>query len=322
MFAVVVRESGDDRRERGASRASLIRRSVGRVQPGDVVSHTGSMGRAGTQRRTAVDAVSTLTSTLTRAWIALVLVETLLPLAAIADEPMPIAAHDRARIGWVCAYWSERVVGDFDGNGRADHAVFYDLAPRTRRCWEEHVPERWRATVFLDGSGGGRVDLRLPACDNAPSRCGILPVDLDGNSTDELATTTSGGLQSSDWTFYTLVGRRLMAVLYLGSPGRTSPALHSRAPAILGRWTGITYRSDWGCRRTSAGRTMVLAFDARARGRSAHGLWRVDLARLAFDGGSLVLLGRREVIRSPKLGGSFPRPSLPTVGPCGAMTSK
>jgi hypothetical protein len=227
---------------------------------------------------------------------------------AAADEVAPRPAHDRPRLGWICSYWSQRVRGDFNGDGRMDRAVFYDLAGPSRRCFEERLPSAWRVTLFLGAAG--RAALRLPTCDNSPSGCGIRSLDLNGDGRDELAVTMSGGLQGSDWTFYTFGPSRMSRIRYRGVP-RPALDLQPGYAAVLGSWTGISYVRSWGCPRPASSVVAYVGHPSNdGRG------WSIRRARLLLRGVDLTLMGFRATKPRSGVGSRLHGSSLPSPRLC------
>jgi hypothetical protein len=207
---------------------------------------------------------------------------------ARADEIAWPKAHLRPRIGWVCAYWTSRATGDFDGNGRLDHALMWVGARPQRRCDENRLvtSSRWHLTVFLGLAG--RADRRLPACDSAPSGCVVEAYDFDSDGVDELAVLFGGGLTYLPSHVYVLRDGHIRAAHYRG-PALGHPGLHP-GPMTLEYFTGILYGGGWGCRTHEDGTRVLLVYEGDSF-RTDGSVWHWHRARLAFDDAVFRLLG-------------------------------
>lgn len=202
-----------------------------------------------------------------------------------ADTYVPAKAVHRTSLGWAC--WLRRTAGDFDGDGRADHAVVWDRARPQGRCDENRAPSRWHVALLL--GAGRRVQRSLP-CDQGPSFCNPAAGDLDGDGRDELFVETCCGAIIAEWHVYRLEGSLLT------SPQLVPPVaagLHA-GPLTLEIVSDSGTHDGFGC-RTHPNGTRVLAVWTGRLGRPGH--WRFERARLRSVGGVFRVIGVRRYRR-------------------------
>ena len=232
--------------------------------------------------------------------VALVLVLSSTPVAR-ADEYVPTKAVYRTSLGWVC--WPRRTAGDFDGDGRADHAVVWDRARPHGRCDENRPPSRWRVALLL--SSGGRVERKLP-CKEGPLFCNPAAGDLDGDGRSELFLETCCGAIIAEWHVYRLDGTHVVRAM-LVSP--VAAGLHA-GPLALESVSDSGTHDGFGCRTHPNGARVLIVWTGRL-GRPGH--WRFERARLRSRGGVFQVIGVRRSRRQLE-GGIWPRG--PRAGPC------
>jgi hypothetical protein len=213
--------------------------------------------------------------------------------SAWADEYKPTRAVFRPSLGWVC--WPRRATGDFDGNGRPDHAVVWDRVGPHGRCDEFHPTSRWHVALLL--GNGERVQRPLP-CDQGPGFCNPAAGDLDNDGRDELFVEDCCGAIIVTYRVYRLVGTRLVR------PQVVPPVAGGIRPGPLAvSFIGDSGTHDgFGCRTHPSGVRILVAWTGRL-GRPGH--WKFERGRFRLEGGLVRLLGVRRFRMWPH--GRWPR---------------
>ncbi len=225
--------------------------------------------------------------------VAVALVASSVP-GAVADEYVPTKAVHRTSLGWAC--WPRRTAGDFNGDGRLDHAVVWDRARPRGRCDEFHPDARWRVALLL--GSGLRVERSL-SCKQGPGFCNPAAGDLDGDGRAELFVDACCGAIIAEWHVYQLVGAHLVRPTLLAPVAAGLRA----GPLVLPEVSDSGTHDGFGCRAHPDGTRVLTVWTGRL-GRPGH--WRFERARLRSAGGVFRVIGIRRFRRRLE-GGRWPR---------------
>ena len=224
---------------------------------------------------------------------------------ASADIYVPPEAKLRPGIGWICARWTERISGDFNGDGRLDRGLYHDRTRPHTRCDESRLPTRWRLSLFL---GGVRVDRRMP-CITAPTICAVSAVDMNRDGTAEIELVFDGGAPYVGVRQYWLIDGAIRRIRI------KPPGVHDAGPGPLqvSQASDSGTRQGFGCRTHPDGRRVFIAYAGFPRHRT-DGPWGFIRVRWRLDDDGMRVLGVREFNVSGRNG----KPRVPSVGSCAA----
>jgi len=199
---------------------------------------------------------------------------------ASADPNVPSKPVFRPSLGWVC--WVRRTAGDFDGDGRRDHAVVWDRSGPNQVCDYLDPQARWHVALLL----GDRRVQRALSCNEGPVFCGPEAGDLNGDGVDELLVYMCCGAIIAEWHVYQMIESRLV-------PFRLAPPLAAGlqpGPLLLSYISDSGMDDGFGCRTHPDGKRVLLVWTGRLM---RAGRWLFERGRFRESAGVFRTIGVR-----------------------------
>lgn len=191
--------------------------------------------------------------------------------------------------------------GDFDGDGTADEATFFEIVPQGVTCAQggqvvTHL--LGQEVVIWFGSG---IVLRQPFTDCRGGECAFVfaATDLDDDGRDELAidVTSAGAIGLVEFYRVDPAGIRPIVIAEPGDPPYVEPG-----PAVLGGGFDSGVQSPIVCEVGPTGTRRLVSIHAEALGDTLGGPWHVHTTTMVLQGDELRVISEDDVRRGFSMG--------------------